>query len=108
MEFLILFVVMAFGFYLGWKFREVYATAQIRRLMERAEEQAEKEELPEDRIPVNIEMHNNHYYVYHRDNNQFLGQGANLEEVEDVLMERFPGKKFACSEKMLREVGFLS
>jgi hypothetical protein len=30
------------------------------------------------------------------------------EDVEKVLVERFPGKRFACSESTLKEVGFLS
>ena len=30
------------------------------------------------------------------------------EDVEKILVERFPGKRFACHESILKEVGFLS
>jgi hypothetical protein len=37
-----------------------------------------------------------------------MGQGSSKEQLEDVLAKRFPGKRFACNEKVLKEVGFIS
>ena len=47
-------------------------------------------------------------YVYDKDTKQFMAQGSSKEDVEKVLVERFPGKRFACHESVLKEVGFIS
>jgi hypothetical protein len=109
MELLILFGAVFFGAWIGWGLREKYAAFQIKRFLSEVEEaKVEEDDSDEPKIPINIEVHNNHYYVYHKDNNQFMGQAGSREELEEVLMERFPGKKFACSAETLKEIGFLS
>jgi hypothetical protein len=47
-------------------------------------------------------------FVYDKETKQFMAQGSSKEDVEKVLVERFPGKRFACPESILKEVGFLS
>jgi hypothetical protein len=47
-------------------------------------------------------------FVYDKDTKQFMAQGSSKEAVEKVLVERFPGKRFACHESTLKEVGFIS
>jgi hypothetical protein len=37
-----------------------------------------------------------------------MAQGSSKEDVEKVLVERFTGKRFACHESTLKEVGFIS
>lgn len=110
MEFLILIVAMFIGALLGWDLRERFATHQIKRFLKEVEEMKapEEDDSDEPKIPITIEKHNNHFYVYNKENNQFMGQAGTREELEEVLMERFPGKKFACSEQTLKEIGFLS
>ena len=46
-------------------------------------------------------------FVYDKDTEQFMAQGSTREAVEKVLVERFPGKRFACHESTLKEVGFI-
>jgi hypothetical protein len=109
MEILILFAAMFVGVLFGWDLRERYASHQIKRFLKEVEEaKVEENDSDEPKIPITIEKHNNHFYVYNKENNQFMGQAGSREELEAVLMERFPGKRFACSEETLKEIGFMS
>jgi hypothetical protein len=66
------------------------------------------EEQEEEQIHIIIEKHNDMLFVYDKDTKQFMAQGTTKEDVEKVLVERFPGKRFACHESVLKEVGFIS
>jgi hypothetical protein len=87
----------------GWNAREKYAKHQIDKLFERVDEAEEEEQ-----IHIIIEKHNDMLFVYDKDTKQFMAQGSSKEAVEKILVERFPGKSFACHESILKEVGFLS
>lgn len=106
MEFFILFGAIVFGIVVGWNARELHAKSTLKKLALTLQEKLEEDE--ENRIRVSIELHNNHFYVYDTENNKFMAQAGTREELENILVERFPGKKFACSEENLKEVGFLS
>lgn len=95
------------GMYQGWKLRESYARVVTKKLMEVLEKDLEESE-SEELIQINIEQHSGVFYVYDKQNAQFMGQGKSKEELEDVLAKRFPGKRFACPEKTLKEIGFIS
>jgi hypothetical protein len=89
----------------GWDARERHArkiTKEFLDVMQEAEEEQEEQ------IHIIIEKHNDMLYVYDKDTKQFMAQGSSKEDVEKVLVERFPGKRFACPESILKEVGFLS
>lgn len=108
-EFIILLVVFIvswlWGAVFGWQARERQAE---RVLKEFVGKMAAQEETDEDLTHIVIEKQDEMLYVYNRDTMSFMAQGKNREEVEAVLKERFPGKRFACSEKILAELGFLS
>lgn len=95
------------GIVYGWKLREVHAKVVTKRIMEELQEGLEEQE-SDEMIQITIEQHNGVFYVYGREDNQFMGQGNTKEDLEDVLAKRFPGKRFACAEKVLKEVGFIS
>ena len=97
------FIFFILGANAGWRARERHATRTLDKFLEQA-----KEKQPEECIAVSIEKHHDVFYVFERDTNKFMAQGASKEEVENVLNDRFPGKKFGASEKNLVEVGFLS
>ena len=99
----LIFVVWIMGAVSGWNAREKHAKQQIDKLFEQIEE-VEEEEL----IHIVIEKHNDMLFVYDKDTKQFMAQGSSKEDVEKVLVERFPGKRFACHESTLKEVGFIS
>ena len=96
------FVVWIMGAVSGWNAREKHAKKQVERHFEQLLEQQE------EKIHIIIEKHNDILYVYDKDTKQFMAQGSSKEDVEKVLVERFPGKRFACPESILKEVGFLS
>jgi cytochrome c-type biogenesis protein CcmH/NrfF len=97
------FIVWILGGVYGWHARERYAKRQMEKFFDQVEE-ANEEEL----LHIIIEKHNDMLFVYDKDTKQFMAQGSSKEDVEKVLVERFPGKRFACPESILKEVGFLS
>jgi hypothetical protein len=46
------------------------------------------------------------FYIYRKDNQEFLAQGKTPSEVKNVLEKNYPGKTFISSEHELKEVGF--
>jgi len=96
------FIIWLGGSVAGWNAREKHAKKQVERHFEQLLEQQE------EKIHIIIEKHNDILYVYDKDTKQFMAQGSSKEDVEKVLVERFPGKRFACPESILKEVGFLS
>ena len=110
MEFILLvvftFIVWMMGAVSGWNAREKHAKSQVEKHFQSIQEFVEEQE--EEQIHIIIEKHNDMLYVYDKDTKQFMAQGSSKEDVEKVLVERFPGKRFACPESILKEVGFLS
>jgi FtsZ-interacting cell division protein ZipA len=96
-------VIWVIGVKAGWDAREKHAkkiTKEFLDIMQEAEE--------EEQIHIIIEKHNDMLYVYDKDTKQFMAQGSSKEDIEKVLVQRFPGKRFACHESTLKEVGFIS
>jgi hypothetical protein len=100
------FIVWMMGAVSGWNAREKHAKTQVEKHFQNIQEFVEEQE--EEQIHIIIEKHNDMLYVYDKDTKQFMAQGSSKEAVEKVLVERFPGKRFACHESILKEVGFLS
>ena len=100
------FVVWVMGAVSGWNAREKHAKTQVEKHFQQIQEFVEEQE--EEQIHIIIEKHNDMLFVYDKDTKQFMAQGTSKEDVEKVLVERFPGKRFACPESILKEVGFLS
>jgi predicted negative regulator of RcsB-dependent stress response len=100
------FVVWIMGAVSGWNAREKHAKSQVEKHFHNIQQFVEEQE--EDQIHIIIEKHNDMLFVYDKETKQFMAQGTSKEDVEKVLVERFPGKRFACPESILKEVGFLS
>jgi predicted negative regulator of RcsB-dependent stress response len=100
------FIVWMMGAVSGWNAREKHAKTQVEKHFQNIQEFVEEQE--EEQIHIIIEKHNDMLFVYDKDTKQFMAQGTSKEDVEKVLVERFPGKRFACHESILKEVGFLS
>jgi hypothetical protein len=41
-------------------------------------------------------------FIYKKEDGQFMVQGTSFKELNDALENRFPGKRFACSEEHLQ------
>jgi predicted negative regulator of RcsB-dependent stress response len=100
------FVVWIMGAVSGWNAREKHAKSQVEKHFQNIQQFVEEQE--EDQIHIIIEKHNDMLFVYDKETKQFMAQGTSKEDVEKVLVQRFPGKRFACPESILKEVGFLS
>lgn len=48
---------------------------------------------------VKVEKHNDMYYWFDADDDEFLGQGKTIEEAVEQLRKRFPGHIFFVSDK---------
>jgi len=96
------FIVWLGGSIAGWNAREKHAKRQMEKFFETVDE------VEEEQIHIIIEKHNDMLFVYDKDTKQFMAQGTSKEDVEKILVERFPGKRFACHESTLKEVGFIS
>ena len=99
------FVVWIGGAVSGWKAREEHAKQITEKLLDRLQESSEQDE---ESIQITIEKHNNVFYVYDRETNEFMAQGSTNDEVETNLRKRYPGKSFGCAESNLSQTGFYS
>lgn len=104
-EFLSIFGIFAFGFILGWIFREEIAKRRIDKLMDQLEGEIE-EAVTANLVKIKIEKHKEAYYVFNEETDEFMAQGMNRKELEDSLAKKFPEKNFAATPANLKEVGF--
>ncbi len=96
-------IIFFLGISFGWQLRERMAERVVKKFLADIEG---SEDLKHNCINISIEKHNDTYYVYDKDNNSFMGQASTRVELEKVLGERFPGKRFMADGDNLKEVGF--
>lgn len=103
------FIVAIIAFYLGWKLSEKLMWFTFGKMMREAGVSnrdldqfinhwapgIQKElEAEQPQIEVRLEQHNQTLYAYRKDNEEFLGQGADQEELFKRIAERFKDVKF--------------
>jgi hypothetical protein len=98
-------IVWVMGVKAGWDAREKHARKITKEFLDVMQEAEEEEP---SFINITIEKHNNIFYVYERDTNEFMAQGSTQKEVEANLRKRYPGKSFGCAESVLSDTGFFS
>jgi hypothetical protein len=101
-------VAFAFGTVYGWGLRERHAKRVADSLLKELESDIDNRmtEHKKSLIPIKIERHSGVFYVFNNDTDDFMGQGATKEELEEVLASRFPGKRFMAMPENLKEMGF--
>ena len=92
-------VIFILGGVYGWGLRERYANHLLQKL---AKHIVEEQVSTEDLIQIIVEKHNNTLFIYKKEDGQFMVQGTSFKELNDALENRFPGKRFACSEEHLQ------
>ena len=108
MEFVILFGALIVGIYLGWEAREQWAIRQVRRLLEDGDinlSKIETDEPEEERTKMRVEKHSDLLYAFTVEDDNFIAQGKDLEELDKAIQARFPGKKFSIQEDNLKDIG---
>jgi hypothetical protein len=98
-------VIWVMGAVYGWYARERHSKRIVDNFMEKIDS-AVTEKVSENTIRIFIERVKDVYYIYNKENNDFMGQGSTREEVEKVLAERFPNKRFMADTSNLKEMGF--
>jgi len=98
-------IIWVMGAVYGWYARERHSKRIVDNFMEKIDS-AVTEKYSENIIRIFIEQVKGVYYIYNKENNDFMGQGSTREEVEKVLAERFPNKKFMADTSNLKEMGF--
>jgi predicted sulfurtransferase len=97
------FVLVGIGFICGVWFHKLYVSIrkQIIELRIEKEIDAKVKTLKEKIIPSRIEEANGLLFLYNNETNEFLGQGANADELETSVKARFPGKLFNVPQEQL-------
>ncbi len=74
---------------------------KLERVMEELKKEIGQEEETESGTEINIkvEQHGEQIYVFRKDNDEFLGQGRNYDEILKILQSKFKDVKFAVSEE---------
>ena len=56
-------------------------------------------------IEVNIEKHQDCFYLFNKDDNQFIAQGKTKDEIVNAIQQRFKGYRIMAQEEQLKELG---
>ena len=105
--FLCILVSLIVGYRLGWVGREESAKRFLLKYMQEVgEEQEDEEEDSPDLLPIIIEKHEEGFFAYIREDNSFAAHGKTQEDLEDRLLARYPGRRFAIDPDNLEEVGY--
>lgn len=102
---LYLFLVLAIGFLMGWHQREQWAKKKVDYLMGQLNT-ALDEQINDSKIQIKIERHSGVLYVFNKENDEFMAQGATRDELEDALKVKYPNKVFLATTENLKEVNF--
>lgn len=89
------------GFALGWWGRERYAIRVVSTIVEQAKEEY-LEDIKKTVINVLVEKANDIFYIYAKEDGSFLAQGKDINELTEILNERFPGKMFNVTPEDLK------
>lgn len=99
-DYLLWVVIWILGAVYGWYARERQARKTIDRFITQVV--GEQPDTETSRIHVTIERHNGVFYVYDKDNNEFMAQGSTRKELEINLAKRYPNMHFAATSEDLK------
>ena len=105
MEFVILFVAIIIGAYIGWYLREYAAMRKVHQMLKQSEGLFDEEVKGDPRTKMRLEKHGAMIYAYSEDDHTFLAQGIDLKELDANIRARFPDKKFSIQEQNLIDIG---
>lgn len=91
---------MLIGFIIGWVMRERWAIRKLNNMLGDLNQKIQQTN-DDDKIQINIELKDSMIYIYNKETSMYLAHGATKDVVESMLLEKFPGKKFAASTEDL-------
>jgi hypothetical protein len=90
-------------FWLVIKMWEKYLVAKTESLKEQIKDM--QEQVKNRVILVNIEKHDNVFYLYDKDTQEFIAQGSNFNEVKKNCETRFKGRSVIADEVQMEQLG---
>ena len=92
-------IAVAFGFYLGWRLRELYAQAVVNRYLKKHDE----EQVFTKENTVVLELHKEHdmFYIYEKESKTFLVQVKTKEEFIKYVEEKYKNKNVIMTKDQL-------
>lgn len=106
MDFELLFVYLIFGllfFVIGWKAREYHAQVMIDKLQEKYTDHV-LETLRKEVINIKVEDTDGSFFVYRKEDGSYLAHGETMNKLEDILNDKFPGKRFNATPEDLEKL----
>ena len=91
------------AFWLVIKVWEAYLIAKNEALTEQIKEMTEQ--IKNSVIHVDIEKHDDQFYLFEKDTHQFIAQGANFAEVKEHCQTRFKNKAVVANEEQMEQLG---
>jgi hypothetical protein len=64
------------------------------KMLDKVAAEVEKESDSRKLIMARVELHDDTFYVYNKENNEFMAQGKTLAEVKEHMFTRFSKDKF--------------
>lgn len=106
-------IELIFGFIIGvviWKtlsfIYNVYHAYQAIKLIDKTVIEAVERKLDSIKaIEVDIEKHQDMFYLFNRENREFVAQGKNKDELVEAINYRFKGYRVLAQEEQLKELG---
>ena len=83
--------------------REYHATRMIDRLTDEIAEET-LQQFKNKVVDIKVEDHDGQFFVYNKEDGRYLAHGETKTKLEDILMERFPGKLFNASPEDLEKL----
>ena len=123
MDILLIFLIFVVGYAAGWfraskhmLDRMLEKPDTVMELLKKYKVAKEETDAEDDKITSTsvreIEVHNEKgaFYLYAKDNGEFLGQGTTLDQALEVVKQRFPGKNFAghIPSDQAKQMGLIS
>ena len=67
---------------------------EMGKMLDKVNAEVEKESDPRKLIMARVELHDDTFYVYNKENNEFMAQGKNLSEVKEHMFKRYSKDKY--------------
>jgi len=100
MELVIVYLIFGLIFFaMGWKAREVHAKIVVEKYQEEYIESLKK-----DVINIKVEDSDGTFFVYKKEDGSYIAHGENMTKLEDILNEKYPGKRFNATPEDLKKL----
>ena len=105
MDIFLIFLIFVFGYMAGWfraskhildrMLEKPETMVELLKKYQTAKEANNDTETLTDVREIEVQNEKGSFYLYAKDNGEFLGQGTTLDQALEVVRQRFPGQNFA-------------